>query len=540
MTLPRTAAEVLSGHVRFEIRSVDRMLLLLRQPRLQYGAGIQGFFCHHRGWRFVSSQLMLPMTEAFAAQIHHYIESRDLDLVHFTKDDRKDDVAKEYLADHDGGERILFVGRAQERTAVWRTRQRRDPVTGKRYPWLVKDSAMVNHWYFYGFDRDFGPFFIKFCGYFPFTAQIYLNGHEYAMQQCRRAGIAFTAADNAFAAVADVPAVQAICDGMTPERISRFVGKWLGRLPHPFTVADDEADYHWELSVQQVELATTQVLDRPAAGRIFFDQLIRDNLDIAHPDKVRIVFDRQIRRRGTHRTPGSFCTQVITAGVDPYLYLYYKKTQVKQYLKEGVALRTETTINSPRDFGIGKALTHLPALQHIGYTANRRLLDVERLSHDPATGLTALTALTHPVVSDTGTRIPGLRFTDPRVQALMTVCCTLALLPAGFTNRDLRDRLAPLLGHPPETMTSGQTSYDLRRLRAHGFIERIDATRRYRLTPDGLAHALFLTHLTKRFLIPAMSQISDPDPLPGSRLRTASRAYQAAITDLAHRAHLAA
>jgi DNA-binding PadR family transcriptional regulator len=89
-------------------------------------------------------------------------------------------------------------------------------------------------------------------------------------------------------------------------------------------------------------------------------------------------------------------------------------------------------------------------------------------------------------------------------------------------------------------MTSGQTSYDLRRLRAHGFIERIEATRRYRVTPDGLAHALFLTHLAKRFLIPGMSQISDPQPLPGSRLRTASRAYQAAIDDLAHRTHLAA
>jgi len=158
MTLPRTAAEVLSGHVRFEIRSVDRMLLLLRQPRLQYGAGIQGFFCRHRGWRFVSSQLMRPMTEAFAAEIHHYIQTRDLDLIHFRKDERKDDLAKDYLAGHDGGERILFVGRAQERTAVWRTRQRRDLVTGKRYPWLVKDSAMVNHWYFYGFDRDFGPY----------------------------------------------------------------------------------------------------------------------------------------------------------------------------------------------------------------------------------------------------------------------------------------------------------------------------------------------------------------------------------------------
>ena len=138
MTLPRTAAEVLSGHVGLEVRSVDRMLLLLRQPRLQYGQGIHGFFCYHRGWRFVSSELMRRMTEAFTAELHHYLASRDLDLIHFKKDQRKDDVAKEYLAEHDGTERILFVGRAQERTMVWRTRRRRDATTGRSYPWLVK------------------------------------------------------------------------------------------------------------------------------------------------------------------------------------------------------------------------------------------------------------------------------------------------------------------------------------------------------------------------------------------------------------------
>jgi hypothetical protein len=95
-----------------------------------------------------------------------------------------------------------------------------------------------------------------------------------------------------------------------------------------------------------------------------------------------------------------------------------------------------------------------------------------------------------------------MRFTDRRVQALLSVCCTLALLPAGFTNRDLRHHLAPLLGHTPEAMTSGQISYDLRRLRTHGVIERINHTRSYQLTPTGLAHALFLTHLAQRFLIP--------------------------------------
>ena len=179
MTLPRTAAQVLSGHVRLEIRCIDRVLLTFRQPRLQYGQGIHGFFCHHRGNQFVSSALMRPMTERFAADIRHYIDSRGLDLVRFAKGQSKDQIARTYLAGHDGGEQILFAGVAQEKTRVWRTRQRTDPVTGKRYPWLCQEQAMVNHWYFYGFDADFGPFYIKFCGYFPYTGQIYLNG-QYA------------------------------------------------------------------------------------------------------------------------------------------------------------------------------------------------------------------------------------------------------------------------------------------------------------------------------------------------------------------------
>ena len=156
MTLPRTAAQVLSGHVRLDIRC------------------IHGFFCHHRGNQFVSSALMRPMTERFAADIRHYIDVRGLDLVRFAKGQSKDQVARGYLAGHDGGEQILFAGVAQEKTRVWRTRQRTDAVTGKRYPWLCQEQAMVNHWYFCGFDADFGPFYVKFCGYFPYTGQIYL------------------------------------------------------------------------------------------------------------------------------------------------------------------------------------------------------------------------------------------------------------------------------------------------------------------------------------------------------------------------------
>jgi hypothetical protein len=141
MTLPRTAAEVLSGHVMLEVRCIDRVMLTFRQPRLQYGQGICNFFCQHRGNRFVSSALMLPMTERFTAGIRQYIDTCRLDLVRFAKGQSKDQVAKEYLAGHHGGECILFVGVAQEKNRVWRTAQRRDRASGRRYPWLYQEGA---------------------------------------------------------------------------------------------------------------------------------------------------------------------------------------------------------------------------------------------------------------------------------------------------------------------------------------------------------------------------------------------------------------
>ncbi len=535
MTLPRTAAEVLSGHVMLEVRCIDRVLLTFRQPRLQYGQGIHNFFCQHRGNRFVSSALMLPMTERFTADIRHYIDTRRLDLVRFAKGQSKDQVAKECLAGHHGGECILFVGVAQEKNRVWRTAQRRDRASGRRYPWLYQEGAMVNHWYFYGFDADFGPFHIKFCGYFPYTGQIYFNGHEYAKQQYLKEGIAFTALDNAFGTVSDPAAVQRICDGLTDQKIYRFAGKWLARLPQPFTRADEDADYRWQLSVKQIEFSTTMALDRPVSGRIFFEQLIRDNLDIGRPDKVNIVFGRAIRQRGKFRTPGTFRTQVITTGACPYLYLYYKKTHVKQYLRRTGAPHRDHHQPAPRP---RHRLARLAAMAKAGYTANRRLLDAECISHDPAAGAAALEMLTSPVITTTCTRVPGMRFPDPRVQALLAACCALALRPAGFTSRDLRHLLAPQLGKDPGDMTGGQISYDLRRLRAHQIIERIPHSRAYQVTADGLSTALFFTRLTRRVIIPALADIAGTGPPLSSPLRQADRAYKTAIADLTAQASL--
>jgi hypothetical protein len=159
-----------------------------------------------------------------------------------------------------------------------------------------------------------------------------------------------------------------------------------GPPAEPLTDADRAAGYRYELSVLQAEVSLTSVFDRPLTGRIFFEQVIRENLDLGRPDEVGLIFNRRISRR----TPGPFRTRVITEGVVPHLYVDYKSSRIKQYHKEGGALRAETVINNAYDFGIGKRLVNLPALREVGAQANRRLLDVQRISHDPILGEAAL------------------------------------------------------------------------------------------------------------------------------------------------------
>jgi hypothetical protein len=304
MTVPRSVADILTEHVRLEIESIDRMYCNLYVPGLQQVNGVVGFFRGHRGQPIASSALMDPISKTFVAGIHRYCREHDVPMVDFARRQRKDDVAQEYLARFTGAEGVLFVGRAQEKTRVFRTEKRRNPETGATYPWIVSATGIVNHFYVYALDAEFGPFFIKFSSYFPYTAKLCINGNEYAKRVAAKAGIGFTALDNGFSSCDDPAAVQRICDRLSPAKIDALVRKWLRRLPHPFTPADRAAGYRYDISILQAEFSLTQVLDRPVTGRIFFEEVIRDNLDLGRPDKVGLVFDRRIITRGRRRTPG--------------------------------------------------------------------------------------------------------------------------------------------------------------------------------------------------------------------------------------------
>jgi hypothetical protein len=305
MTLPRTVADVLSEHVAFEVECIDRMYLNVYVPQLQHAGGLLGYVQRQLGLPIASTAPLARITDRFTAAVHRFAEREQIAWVDFARGQRKDDVMHEHLAAFQAAGRtegVVFIGRAQEKTPLFRTEKRRDR-EGKSYPWIVKTTGVVNHFYFYCVDSDFGPFFLKFCSYFPYNAKLCLNGNHWAQQQAARAGIGFEALDNGFAAVSDPAALQSICDRLGPEQIDALLRKWLARLPHPFTAADRLAGYRYDLSILQAEFSLTQMLDKPVSGRVFFEQVIRDNLDAGRPDQVSLIFARRLMRTGPRATP---------------------------------------------------------------------------------------------------------------------------------------------------------------------------------------------------------------------------------------------
>jgi hypothetical protein len=534
MTHIVTAGELLDGHSVLDIECLDRIYLNAYVPILQSSGQVVAFMTQHLGMPIPSPALMEKISTKFRRAVESFASSNGIPWVKFGKDDRKIDVMQPYLDRQaaTGRSGVAAVGVAQEFQRVWAAYQRDTQTAAPQYT-FAKTDRRVTCYYFYLWDEDFGPAFIKVCAYFPYPAKIWVNGHEWAKRQALKAGIGFTALSNGFASCHDPDGLQAICDRLQPGTIEVFAQRWLHRLPMPFGRKDQQAGYWWETSMRQVEVSRTIVLDAPRRARAFFEALIADNLDIGRPASVEIIFGRKIRRD----TPGVFRTTIDRPVIGPdtgqvVVNIFYKHSRVKQYLKDGRAMRIETVINVPRDLGCNARLPNLAELQGKARAVNRRILDAERAGQGTVLASPAFERIAHPSVTADGRRTPALRFGDPRVMALAGALCATLLTATGITNKSLRALMTGLL-HAP--YSPGQMTYDLRRLRLAGLIRRLEHTNRYVLTPDGVKIAIFYTKLHNRLLRPLLA--ADQPQAPPD-LRQALRAIDQHVDDYITRARL--
>jgi hypothetical protein len=526
--------ELIRDHVTLSIRCLDRLYLHAYLPKLQTSGGLCYFLRDHRGQPIPSPALFKPMLDRFLAAIDTYAATHDVPLIEFERGQRKDDVVADYRRRRPMTEGVVVIGKAQEKMRAFKAHKRSGPQGGVTFD-FSRQSVAVNHYYFYVQDAEWGPAFLKFGTYLPYPIKLCLNGHEWVKQQLRRQGLAFASLDNGFLGAADPVRLQAICDQLGPADVQTFFDRWMTRLPAPLTAADHAAGYTHRLALQQVEVSLTQVFARPVQGRHFFEAVIRENLDLGRPDRVGLLFPHRITRR-TPPPAWGYRTRVITDGVEPSLHIEYKSSHVKQYFKEQRALRTETTINNPADFYVAKAVPNLSHLRDLGDQVNRKLLEVERVSHQCVLTQDALDRLQHPTI-EAGQRTSALRFGDPRVMAVFQALTTFAHLPRGFRNRELRPHVEALLGHP---YSASQMSYDLRRLRLKGLIHRVPKTHRYIATSYGLKVAFFYAKLYLRILRPEWAALLPADDGLPHPLRSALAQLDTAIRRIHEEAALAA
>lgn len=521
---------LLDGHVTLEVECFDRLYLNGYVQNLQTAGGTVFFLHDHRGYPIPSPALFQPMGEAFRKAVHAFAEQGGIPLVRFKPRERKLDVVRPYLdrAAADGREGVVALGLAQERQWVWMGTDVQRNAKGIPQYSFRKVERRISVFYFYFHDAQWGAGFLKIASYFPYPIKLWCNGHEWAKRQLDARGIAYTALANGFASCADPRALQQICDRLGDQQVGALFRRWLARLPLPLSAEDRLAGYDWELSMNQVEFSRTLVLDRPARVRAFFERVVSENLGLGRPTDVALLFDRRLQRN----TKGLFHTTLIDRGTEPHLSFHWKSSRIKEYLKEGRAIRIETTINNPLDIAIKRRIAHLGELRIAARTMNHRILELQRVASTPDLATSLFEQVALPYVRD-GRRTVALRYGDPRVMALLAALAHSLHQLRPFSNAELRTSVAQLLGRP---YRSSQMSYDLRRLRDNGLVRRLERTNRYLTTEDGTRVAIFFTKTYERIVRPLLA-VDTPDAPPRAlpelrqALRTIDRLVQKCVQE---------
>lgn len=540
-----TVARLLDEHVSFRCTSVDRIGVRGYIPGLQYEGGLVKFLLN-RGGSIPSPALLNRNRERMLGELEALEEDTTVPVLRFKAGESKEDIARPHqdAAASAGRAGLVLIGKAQERTSSWRGYVD-DTHPGHRstHPHIAwrRHSSVPDHWYFYFADPEWGPAFLKICTYAPYPMWCCANGHEWAKCQLRKADIAFEALDNGLRSVADPAAAHRICARLGAGHLRALLARMLGVVPDPLCALDRAAGFEWAFSVAQLEVSDTAIFDQPRRARAWFEAAIGDHLDLGRPERVSLLVDRRIVDRGRFKTPGRFLTEVITRDTAPQLQIHYKSSKAKAYLKEGRALRVETTVNNASDFALHKTLSaeNWNALRAVGAATNDRFLAALGEGRpgppDPAT----LESIVLPSVHE-GQRAPGLRFGDPRTMALLGSVAAFAHVIGGLTNRSLR---AQMSAHWQSDYSSAQASYDLRRLRLKGLIARIEGSNTYRVTPRGLRISAFFTALAVRVIVPALSDLAElerPSPASPRPLVSAWRTYERELDKQVSAARLAA
>jgi hypothetical protein len=516
-------SELFGERVQFRTTCLDRIVLHGYLYGLQRPGQLVHFFHEVVGVPCIEPKVLLGRTAAYRDWVDRYTAGQGIPMLAAPKGVRKEELVRPYygkLGPHEGIACVL-TSLENNRTFISYTPQRTPRSGDENYRRIETGRKRFLHLYWYVWDPVMGPMSLRVATYLPFTLTTYLNGHHFVGERLRQAGVAFYQRDNAILRVADPVALQAAADALTPAVLQERVDYWAAKLAPSFSPAEQAAmDLRYRYSLAQIELATDVIFAEPSPLRALFRRAVELGLLMGGADRTSHLFGHQI----TTRYRGKLQTVLDRRNEGhPVLRAYYQTSFVKQYEKAETLLRTETCINDPYHLNVGRRLANLPTLVTRMADTNQRFLDAQAELLACTVDQGELARLAQPVQVGKR-RVPGIRLHDDRLIRLLDVLLHPGGFVADWTSRDV---LARLLDRHRLTETDyrlTQLRYDLGKLRAHGLVERIGRTRRYRLTARGLKLGVLLVKLRTRLLGPLTTLAAAPVPPPDTTTTSAVEA----------------
>jgi hypothetical protein len=484
----------------FSYSCFDRLLLHGYIQALHFGGSIVTFFRQYRQGKVITPQYLRNISSDY----HHYVQEQadlyDLPIVTPPQDVRRHEWVEPYYDQLGEQTGVAVILKCRERARVTVC----FPSQGYH---LEPAWRFVNLYYFYVNDAHLGRFFLRVSPYFPFDVQVCLNGHEWLARQLRAEGIGFHQQDNAFVACDDPARLQALANSFGPEHIMAAVDPCLASWLPYFTPQERAQGYRHRLFVTQAEYCHNTIFHRQAALDRLFGRLLDSNRAIGHPDKLAVIFGRtsfrpDTRTGQTEVNVTQLKTTVIKSG--------FGATNVKQYVKSNVLLRTETSSFRLKELSVPKDIKNLPKLRTILDRSNERYLEAQQDVLASPIDRGQLERLRQPTVSATGRRTPGLRLDDRRLLAVLQALTHFAYLlgKGGFRTKDLLEDVQRVLDAPCYKLS--QLRYDLAKLRGKGLVHRVKGTQRYQMTPEGYRLAVLYQKLYHRLYAPLTASTLEP------------------------------
>ncbi len=519
----------------FVYHCFDRLVIQGYLPLLTRPENIVYFFREVHGVAAITKEVLRARTTAYQNWVEAFARNHQIPIEWAQKGVRKEDYVRPCLRrmERQGRWGVYFILKSMEQGTTFRSTVPRYPTADPNYRLLRRQFCRFTHFYFYIRDEMLGPLVMCVGSFLPFQTTYYLNGHHFIEAELERRGLAYRKNDNAFLWVSDPQALQAAADRLSPRIIQKRLDYWTWVLGPKFSRRERQAiRLHRHYSLNQVEYCRNFIFRRHFPIRQIFERSCDLGLGRLTSQALSQIFGFRLTKKLRGRLQTTL--QKIDHG-HHVLRAYCKSAFLRIYEKFSTFLRLEVCSNRLADFGLKKGLENLPLVRQTLAAATDRLAAFQAQSLNVNGHFSLFQRLAQPILCGP-TRIPGIKIQDTRMLRLMEVLLHTGSQIAGWRTADIHAALLSAFGLAPDHYTRTQLRYDLRKMKAHGLIERYGQGYRYRLTPKGTRVALLFVLFHKRVCGPLAGSLfhhhPDPHYRPHTKLEAAYRKADASIQNV--------